>query len=224
MHSGTNLSTRGSADSTATFNFTLSALALVFLDRGFALIRLIIVGVAIYYFFPYGCAATSILILDGGAPITVAYNDLTTVVSTAVDAKVDGFIYTVEERDAVPAAPPVQLDRSCPELHSDSEWPCASDIDCGLDLLFQYVLRRVLLLADSFGFGAPGEQLVLNTLTSTTGGLLSLSINGDDPEVFNTTAPAASCALLSLNATALVKRSLQKRGDAANAQNDCVGY
>jgi hypothetical protein len=70
-----------------------------------------------------------------------------------------------------------------------------------------------------------GNELFLNTLASASGGKLSLSINDDAPEVFDTTAPTASCALLNLNVTALVKRSLLQRADSssAEAQNQCVG-
>jgi hypothetical protein len=70
----------------------------------------------------------------------------------------------------------------------------------------------------------PGDFLFLNTLTSSTNGELSLSINGGDPEIFDTTAPTASYALLNLNVTSLVKRSLERRnGSAVDVQNQCVG-
>ncbi|KAJ7846017.1 hypothetical protein B0H13DRAFT_2363290 [Mycena leptocephala] len=71
-----------------------------------------------------------------------------------------------------------------------------------------------------------GDELFLNTLASSTGGQLALSINGEDPEVFGTSAPTASCALLNLNVTALVRRSLGPRRDSAQsaeAQNQCTG-
>jgi hypothetical protein len=69
-----------------------------------------------------------------------------------------------------------------------------------------------------------GDSLFLNFLASPSGGVLELSINSGAFETFNITAPAASCALVSLNVTSLVKRSRVRRGDAAiDAQNQCTG-
>ncbi|KAJ6578122.1 hypothetical protein B0H19DRAFT_1253400 [Mycena capillaripes] len=76
----------------------------------------------------------------------------------------------------------------------------------------------------TFSFNFSGDSLFLNFLTSPSGGVLELSINSGTFETFNITAPAASCALVSLNVTSLVKRSRMRRGDAGiDAQNQCIG-
>ncbi|KAJ7911793.1 hypothetical protein B0H13DRAFT_2327925 [Mycena leptocephala] len=76
----------------------------------------------------------------------------------------------------------------------------------------------------TFSFNFSGDSLFLNFLASPSDGVLELSINGRDFETFNITAPATSCALVSLNVSSLVKRSRMRRGDAAiDAQNQCIG-
>jgi hypothetical protein len=152
--------------------------------------------------------------------------------------------YTVDEPDDVPPAPPgaqnvfISADKfAYSEGWVNSTDPVPSCVKSGhvhqsstLNSTFSFnftgthLVPQESLLLRMHVSHTPGDSLFLNTLTSSTNSKLSLSINGGDPEIFDTTAPTASCALLNLNVTSLVKRSLERRnGSEVDVQNQCVG-
>ncbi|KAJ7261622.1 hypothetical protein C8J57DRAFT_1634705 [Mycena rebaudengoi] len=216
------------SSSTATFNFTGNAIYYLASDFGF------------HY-------NTTRIILDGGNPETIdltplkrssspltlwARTDLAngphTIVVAAGEgfsAQVDALMYTIAQPDEVPPAPAgtQNVFLSADTFRFSDGWETSTD---GLQSCVKSKQLRTTSVANStFSFNFTGNELFLNTLASASGGKLSLSINDDAPEVFDTTAPTASCALLNLNVTALVKRSLLQRADSssAEAQNQCVG-
>ncbi|KAJ6591281.1 hypothetical protein DFH09DRAFT_197632 [Mycena vulgaris] len=136
----------------------------------------------------------------------------------------DEFIYTVGEPDDVPPPPAgfKNVFLSADAFSYSKGWTNSS---ASLPSCVQSSQVHTTSIDNStFSFNFTGDELFLNTLVSPSGGQLSLSINGGEPEVFDTTAPAASCALLNLNVTALVKRSIMQRRDGdSNAQNRCSG-
>ncbi|KAJ7321545.1 hypothetical protein DFH08DRAFT_1033452 [Mycena albidolilacea] len=218
--------------SSATFNFT---------------------GVAIYYQVSYFCAeienspalSFTTLALDGGDPIAVdmrpLFGDSDVLVLWAktglsngphtitalvgnTSAALDAFIYTAEEPDEVPAAPAgfTNVFVSADTFSYSDGWANSSDTVPSCAKSPQ--LRTTSVANSTFSFNFSGDELFLNTLASPSGGSISVSINDDEPEVFDTTAPTASCALLNLNVTSLVKRNLVRRGgDSSNVQNQCSG-
>ncbi|KAJ7938646.1 hypothetical protein B0H13DRAFT_1851590 [Mycena leptocephala] len=162
--------------------------------------------------------------------------------ATGGSGEVGGFIYTVEEPDAVPQPPAgtKNVFLSADAFNYSDNWanstdPVPSCINSGhvhttstvnstFSFNFTGTPTRLVFAAAINDRDVAGEELFLNTLGSTTGGMLSLSINDGPPEVFALTAPAMSCALFNLNATALVKRSLARRGGSvADVQNQCTG-
>ncbi|KAJ7073806.1 hypothetical protein C8F01DRAFT_3123 [Mycena amicta] len=214
-----------SPNSTATFHFT---------------------GVAIY-FMAWPCSAFNYttIILDGGEPVTVYTDpdDLTTdrpvlwsatglsngphtIVNSAVNfsGEVDAFIYTVDEPDQVPPAPAgsENVFVSAEAFTFAGNWTNSTD---SLPSCAQST--QLATTSDSnatFSFNFTGNQLFLNTVPSTYGGQLSLSINDGDPEVFDLTADSDSaCALIELNVTSLATRSVRKRDDTSNVQNKLIG-
>ncbi|KAJ7268914.1 hypothetical protein C8J57DRAFT_1509131 [Mycena rebaudengoi] len=66
-----------------------------------------------------------------------------------------------------------------------------------------------------------GDELSLNTLGSPTGDMLSVSINGGEPELFDLTTPSLSCLVLNLSVKSSMKRSLGPRGKS-DAENECT--
>ncbi|KAJ7073830.1 hypothetical protein C8F01DRAFT_3512 [Mycena amicta] len=224
LHS-TCASQSSSPNSTATFHFT---------------------GVAIY-FMAWPCSAFNYttIILDGGAPVTVYTDpgDLTTdrpvlwsatglsngphaIINSAVNYSgvVDAFIYTVDEPDEVPQAPTgfENVFVSAETFSFIGDWTNLTD---ALPSCVQSShLRTTSDSNATFSFNFTGNELFLNTVPSTSDGQLSLSINDGAPEVFNLTAAgSASCALIDLNVTSLVTRSVQQRDGASNVQNKLIG-
>ncbi|KAJ7932007.1 hypothetical protein B0H13DRAFT_2308160 [Mycena leptocephala] len=224
-------------------------------------------GVAIYFRNIVTCSSgpganLTTIALDDGPPIVLdlggrnpasdsvvwGMSELTNGSHTFVDSatggsgEVGGFIYTVEEPDAVPQPPAgtKNVFLSADAFNYSDNWanstdPVPSCINSGhvhttstvnstFSFNFTGTPTRLVFAAAINDRDVAGEELFLNTLGSTTGGMLSLSINDGPPEVFALTAPAMSCALFNLNATALVKRSLARRGGSvADVQNQCTG-
>ncbi|KAK7039885.1 hypothetical protein R3P38DRAFT_3469044 [Favolaschia claudopus] len=148
--------------------------------------------------------------------------------STADIARVDAFIYTAEEPDTIPSAPAgmQNIFLGADNFTLSEGWSNSTDPvpDCVQN---KHVLRASMPNSN-FSFNFTGDVLFLNTLASPDGGGLAISINGDDPEVFNTTgADTQSCAVFSLNVTSLVRRSLLRRAgggsSSAMVQNHCSG-
>ncbi|KAF7366012.1 hypothetical protein MVEN_00477100 [Mycena venus] len=214
-----------STDARATFNFT---------------------GVAIYYLPPplIVCSPTTTLILDDGAPIsfnvtspdgtkpaiwgvTNLSNGPHTIVNAGLNpdvARVDAFMFTVDNPDSVPPAPAgfKNVFLSADNFVYSDGWtnstsPVPSCVESGH-------VAQTSTINSTFSFNFTGEILFLNTLTSSSGGMLSLSINGGEPEVFDTSGgPDDSCVLLSLNVTSLMKRNFAPRANPdINKQNNCI--
>ncbi|KAJ7834164.1 hypothetical protein B0H13DRAFT_2678704 [Mycena leptocephala] len=136
----------------------------------------------------------------------------------------DAFVYAAEEPDQVPAAPAGFSNVFLPadKFSYGDGWANSSDAVPSCANSSQ--LRTTSTANSTFSFNFSGEALFLNTLASPSGGKLSVSINDGEPEVFDTTAPTASCALLNLNVTSLVKRNLVREGDdSSDVQNRCSG-
>ncbi|KAJ7873658.1 hypothetical protein B0H14DRAFT_2569672 [Mycena olivaceomarginata] len=144
--------------------------------------------------------------------------------SAITNGELDAFIYTVQEPDDVPPAPAgstnVFLSADAftySEGWANSTGPVPSCIKSGH-------VHTASVVNSTFSFNFTGDQLFLNMLASSSGGQLALSINDEEPQTFSTTAPTDSCALLNLNVTTLLKRSLARRGaNATAAENRCTG-
>ncbi|KAJ6585992.1 hypothetical protein B0H19DRAFT_1060166 [Mycena capillaripes] len=212
-----------STDARATFNFT---------------------GVAIYYLPPpiITCSPMTTLILDDGAPIsfnvtgpdgtkpriwgaTNLSNGPHTIVNAGLNsdvARIDAF--TVDTNIGPPQTPTGSKNVfvSADTFTYSGNWTNSTDqvpscVESGH-------VAQTSTDNSTFSFNFTGEALYLNTLASSTGGRLSISINGGEPEFFDTWGPDDdSCALLSLNVTSLVKRSLASRDDTdTDTQNAWV--